>query len=212
MGPQIILAMNTTALLCSHQPNRRYIVVCDGTYRRRQCSRSSGVFAPPQRSPSVLFAPPQQQLPRNKQLRLLHSSASFLLHYMCATISNGLIHTRTHRVPFVLSKPRSQPRNAVFCSDATTIITIECHAAQQRNNQQSLSQRQPSQRRWQRQPSQQQTATLLLQQPWRLKPRCSTAMPESSARQFHAGRFLLLRSHSFCYCAHIASAVVLTYL
>jgi hypothetical protein len=155
MGPQIILAMNTTALLCSHQPNRRYIVVafpalalCDATYRRRQRSRSSGVFAPPERSASVLFAPPQQQLPRNSchatiALALQQRSFSF-----CTRPHFQWIQTHTHTV-FLLSFRNNdrKRRSAVFCSDATTIITIECHAAQQRNNQQSLSQRQPSQRR-----------------------------------------------------------------
>jgi hypothetical protein len=35
------------------------------------------------------------------------------------------------------------------------------------------------------------------------KPRCSAAMLDNTARQLHVCRFLLLRSYSFGYCAHI---------
>jgi hypothetical protein len=134
MGPQIILAMNTTALLCSGQPNRRYIVVavpalalCDGTYRRRQCSRSSGVFAPPQRSPSVLFAPPQQRLPRNNNGACSTAALLFFLHTMCAPISNGYIHTRT---PCSVSQQRSSRSINRFAAlqSSTAIATIETHS------------------------------------------------------------------------------------
>jgi hypothetical protein len=50
----------------------------------------------------------------------------------------------------------------------------------------------------------------LLQQPWRSKPRCSTAMFDSSVRQFCST--VLLNSSTlagFCYCARIASAIAL---
>jgi hypothetical protein len=71
----------------------------------------------------------------------------------------------------------------------------------------------PLQRRRQQRPSQQQAATLLLQLPWRptamlhdsfARQVCSRSkLLDSYARHFHAGRFLRLRSSSFCYCANI---------
>jgi hypothetical protein len=105
MGPQIILAMSTP------KSNRHYIVVAVPA----QSVALRGVTAvstqpvirrvrspAAQRSPFVLFAPPQQQW------RLLHSGASFLLR----SVRPHFQYIHAHRVPFE------------FSTTPTTIVTI----------------------------------------------------------------------------------------
>jgi hypothetical protein len=157
------------------------------------------------RSPATLALLPRNNGCHATTMALALQQRSFSFCTLCAPPFLMETYTHAHRVPFELSKQRSQPRYAVFCSDATTIITIECHAAQQHNNQQSLSQRQPSQRRCQRrrrQPSQQQpcaapTTLAFKSHAARQRPFCSTGLLDSSTL---AG---------FCYCAHIAFAIAL---
>jgi hypothetical protein len=102
-----------------------------------------------------------------------------------------------------VTQKRSSRSNVTLLSSAT--INSLCRKDNRRIDDDTVlvNKTQPSQRRRQRQPPQQQTATLLLQQPWRSKPRCSAAMLDNSVRQFHAVRFLLLCSHSFCYSARV---------
>jgi hypothetical protein len=126
MGPQIILAMNTTKSTlyrrrCSSAASR----LCDVTAASTQPVIRRVRSPAAQRSPSVLFAPPQQQW------RLLHSSASFLLHSMCAPISNT--HTHTVFLLSVQNQPQQRSSRSInrfaASQSSTAIATIENHSA-----------------------------------------------------------------------------------
>jgi hypothetical protein len=217
MGPQIILdEYNSTAL---QSPTKSML------HRRRSSSAASrcirrigGVSAAGHLACSLPRSArlPCCLLPRNnscpatvatQQLRLLYSSASFPFARWALPFP---MDKRKHTV-FLLSfrnnnrncatqssavtQQRSSRSNVTLLSSAT--INSLCRKDNRRNDDGNDNRRNDDAT----------TTVATTKQPrcccHAARQLCSTVLFDSSARQFHAGKFLLLRLHSFCYSARV---------